>query len=1336
MLTPINDMSSRSRSIVPGQLAVQTPQKMLQEAEQYIAEADGYKKSGQVDEAEKLYQAAQKLFEEEGEKLSLEPQSGKIIESIYLSYGLLLNEQGRRTDAETLEQKRQQIFERYRLNNAGFSKKRTVERGASSLHLNKKNHPLAIEQLSRVDASLLSYSAKLEAFQDSSDNVQPFSFKPILTDSAGTNYVGVETLVQSCHGTINAPVHGKNNTVNVHYYPPNLEAKRSHAVSLDSLRNALYQHYQLSNLSIQRVSGETASLKDCYINLAIVESQAQREKDKEGLKKQAATFERLPSSEQQQLEATNPNKLIALEKLFESQELRNGSEGIPKRILIQGRAGIGKTTLCKKVVHEYHHHGLWQDRFDSILWIPLRQLKTASPRHLEDLLCNRYFSDHGSLKAQALSKLFLEHQGKTLFILDGLDEVTEMFDQRHRLNHFLMKLLGQSHVLITSRPASVSASQCNDLDLELETIGFSVDNVQTYIQKFTPISNQTAIQQFIYRTPLIQGLVNIPIQLDALCYSWDRLPQNKEVTMSMLYEAMVDKLWRKDSVRLEKEEDGQLLGEDVIEDLSESDLAELMTAEIDYLGYLAFKGLGTEKIEFSREELSQRRKELNGSAQTGRKLPLNFTTNLKKTSYLHTLDAHRPESERQYHFLHLTFQEFFAAKFLAGHLQAYTKVEKAQTHVVQKDLGVIPQRSELEAFIATYKYNPRYEIVWWMVAGLLKGSALENFFDVLEQSPRDLIGMRHQQVMVGCLNEARTQLKATTRIQLEKEFMQWLDFEVKNGKSDYSHLGSQRGFPERLLLESLSQAEGKKKNKVMATLGARPALSDDAIRALISFLNDEEENIRSAAARALGRQSMLSSDAVQALISSLRNENGLVRYVAADVLGRQSTLSSDAVQVLISSFKDKNWAAAVVLGGQSTLPSDAVQTLISSLKDENESVRSAAAGALGRQSTLSSNVVQALLSSLKDENESVRFAAVGALGSQSTLPSNLVRALISSLKDENEQVREMAASALGNQSTLPSDVVRALISYLKDEDGEVRSAAARALCLQSTLSSDAVQILISFLKDENGFVRSAAAHALGRQRTLSADAVQVLISSLKDKDEDVRSAVARTLGSQSTLSSDAVQVLISSLKDEIWYVRSEAAGTLGRQRTLSADAVQALISSLKDNHEYVRDAAASALGSQRTLSADAAQALVSSLKDENRNVRDAAASALGSQSMLSSEAVQTLISSLKDEDRSVRFAAFRALGSHMNQLFTVLARLERNQVEELYTRFFFPRSREQIMPLYIQDHQLHFYTATGPGQPIDLTTEQSAVIIKALRSVRAEAGIAPFPEEEPFLIEE
>ncbi len=1047
------------------------------------------------------------------------------------------------------------------------------------------------------------------------------------------------------------------------------------------LRKALYKHYQGMNLSIQRVSGSQESLADCYINLAIVESQAQQKKDKDELKKQAVTFERLPSSERQRLEATNPNKLIALEKLFEKQKLRDGSEGIPKRILIQGRAGIGKTTLCKKLVYEYHQNGLWQEQFESVLWVPLRHLKTHAPKRLDDLLCTKYFINQESSEAQALSKVFHAHKDKVLFILDGLDEVVGELNEGGPLNDFLQMLLNQTHVVITSRPAGVDTKLLGQLDLELETVGFSPDNVQAYIEKYVPASNQAEIQQFIHSTPLIQGLVNIPIQLDALCYSWDKLPQNKAVTMAMLYEAMVDKLWRKDSVRLEKKEEGTVLGVEVIESLTKSDLEELMTAEIHYLGYLAFKGLEAEKIEFSLEELSQRRKELNERSQTGGKLPFNFTTNLKKTSYLHTADIDRLESERHYHFLHLTFQEFFAAKFLVKHLQAYTNVERTSiyTYGVQKNLDVMPMRHDVEMFIATHKYHPRYEIVWWMVAGLLKGAALENFFNVLNQSPQDLIGIRHQQVMVGCLNEARPELKEKYEIveTLETRLKQYFELEIK--LIGQSQLGRHRLFPEHLLITSLSS--DKDKDEIIRILRVRPNLSVNAILALIDIAlkggswefrktaasilyeqkvlpanalqalidasEDNDKDVRSAAVRTLGGQSTLSEVVVLALIGALKDQDSDVRSAAAHVLGGQSTLSEAVVLALIGALKDQNsdvrYAAAHGLEGQSTLSETIVLALISALKDQDKYVRSAVDSALRGQSTLSDTVILALINALNDQNWYGREAVVRALRSQGTLSEAVVLALIDALKDQDSNVRDAAASALVGQSTLSDAAVLALIDALNDQDEYVRSAAVRALRSQGTLSEAVILALIAALKDQNSNARYAAARALVGQSTLSEAIVLALIDALKDPHSNVRDAVVHVLSGQSVLSGAAVRALIGTLKDQDEDVRSAAVHALRGQSTLSDTVILALINALNDQNWYVRYAAASALIGQSTLSDTAVLALVDALNDQDEYVRSAVVRALRSQGRLSEAIVLALIDALKDQNSNVRYAAASAL---------------------------------------------------------------------------------------------
>ncbi len=1001
-----------------------------------------------------------------------------------------------------------------------------------------------------------------------------------------------------------------------------------------NLREALYQHYQRSNLSIQRVSGQIASLDDCYINLAIVDSHAQREKDRAELTKQASTFERLSSGEQ--LQSTNYLKSISLANLFDSQKLRDGSTGIPKRILIQGRAGVGKTTLCKKLVYEYHHNGLWQDQFECVLWVPLRQLKTLEYYSLETLLSEHYFVNQEN--AKALARAFHQYQDKTLFILDGLHEVVDELHKGRPLSRFLKELLNQKHVVMTSRPAGVDSHLLDQLDLELETAGFTLESVGVYIQKFAPPSSQAAIQQFIERTPVIQGLVNIPIQLDALCYSWDSLPQNQAVTMAMLYEAIVDKLWRKDGLRLEKQDKGEILGTNVIQMSSKAKLAKLMGDEIYYLGYLAFKGLEEGKIEFSLDELDLRQTEFE-DRPLGKELSFTFTTDLKQTSFLHTVDVGLRESDRHYHFLHSTFHEFFAAQFLVRHLQAYAEVAPI-------DLGLMLSQETLHTFIATHKYNPRYEIVWWMVAGLLKGNALKGFFNLLEAAPFDLVGGRHQQMIMGCLGESRAQLDQTIINNLEAKLMQCLQLEMKLSEDAWSELSRQKAFPERLLLTWLDQPAGQK-SSIIRILGARPILSTNAISALIDALQDPEWNVRSAAASALGGQATLSEIALQALADALHDKNEVIRWSAVNALGGQATLSEAALEALTRAAQDKNevvrGAAVTALNGQATQSEKAFQALISALRDKNASVRSGAAGALGGQETLPEAAFSALICALQDPEWNVRDAAARGLGGQETLPEGAIPALIGALQDKNAYVKYTAASTLRGQVTLPEAALQSLVGALQDENSSVQSWATKVLKNQKTLPEAVLQALIGASQDKNEVVRWAAVNALGGQAMQSEMALQALINALQDKNASVRSEAARALEWKKMLPETALNALINALQDPEWNVRSAAASALGGQITLPEAALQALVSTLQNKNGSVRSLATKMLRGQKTLSETALQALIGALQDPEWNVKNLAARVLGDQETLPEGAIPALIGTLEDENAYVRYTAASAL---------------------------------------------------------------------------------------------
>ncbi len=1026
-------------------------------------------------------------------------------------------------------------------------------------------------------------------------------------------------------------------------------------VSPDQLRSALAASYSVKRLAIQRLSGPPMSMEHCYINLAIVEYEAVRneeEKSKEGEKKaQPDHFRRLPSAE-----AINSNsqKLVPLEKLFDPRALSQDKTITPKRILIRGRAGAGKTTLSKKIVYEYTQKGQWKDRFDYVLWISLRTLKGKQHGDLATLFYETYFPSHP--KGLALAKtLAAQIEGpakeRTLFVLDGWDEVAQEWGEQEPMHKFLHQLLNQPAVLITSRPY-VDLKQANPMDLELETVGFSPENVTAYLDNpaLMPVSQAKEMKDFIQTNPFIQSLVNVPIQLDALCFSWDeikRLQQQTQgmVTITALYQAMMNKLWRKDILRLEKWEGGKPITESQVNALKRpSRIEKLVKIEQDFLSTLAFEGLQRNQIEFNDLDLHTLIEQLETQ---GMDLPVTLEDNLKTLSFLHTDGS--DQSQCSYHFMHLTFQEFFAAKRF---VQCW---EMGQEITLLSADAKRWTKAPPETLVRQHKYNPRYEIFWWFVSGLLRAEALNRFFDVLEAEPRDLFGAAHQRLMMSCLHEASRSsemgLPSEIRDRLEQHLAQWLQCEINNRGE--STLAYQLTFPEHLLLKCLREgASGETKEAVVKAFRHRSTLSKSAILALSALTKDKKEDVRRAAAYALGQHS--SPEAIQALSALTKDGYGEGRRAAAYALGQHS--SPEAIQALSALTKDGYWevrrVAAYALGQHSS--PEAIQALRALTKDEKEDVRRAATDALGQHS--SPEAIQALSALTKDEKEDVRRTAAYALGQHSS--PEAIQALRALTKDEKEYVRHAAASALGKHSSLPPEAIQALSTLTKDGYWEVRLAAIDALGQHS--SPEAIQALSALTKDEKEDVRRAAAYALGQHS--SPEAILALRALTKDEKEYVRHAAASALGKHSSLPLEAIQALSTLTKDGYWEARRAAIDALGKQS--SPEAIQALSALTKDEEEDVRRAAAYALGQHS--SPEAIQALRALMKDEKEYVRRAAADVLGKQSSLPPEAIQALSALTKDGYWEARRAAAYALGQQSSpEAIQALSALTKDEEEDV-----------------------------------------------------------------------
>ncbi|CAH0054140.1 unnamed protein product [Clonostachys solani] len=823
-------------------------------------------------------------------------------------------------------------------------------------------------------------------------------------------------------------------------------------------------HYTEERLKIERLSGDLLSMDQCYINLAIVDQSGQ---DAGRLKEGDPTPSPFSLFTRQKVETPDETIQVKLATIFNQRKGRDGRTMQPRRILIRGRAGVGKTTLCKKMVYDFTYgiqtdlHHSWTVLFDRLLWVPLRNIKerSAAGYNHEDLFYHEYFYGQGHEDGRCLAKeLWREvkrtnriKSGKTLFVLDGLDEVSHDLDRNDDMSRFLKDLLDQPNVIITSRPNANILGGLGDLDLELETIGFYPDQVKAYIEadpKVKPKANE--VQSFLQHHWLIQGLVRIPIQLDALCYTWEDFDSGTVTnTMTGIYKAIEQRLWKKDIVRLQKQHGGRLV---TASDIDPSCVEDLVEDEICFLEGLAFTGLYNNMIDFTS-------KHRNAISKHFKSKELLLDKTIPCLSFLRTSD---PLSKNpMYHFLHLTFQEYFAARYFVRNWLACQPLK-----CLEPNSKKVKQISPCK-FLQKHKYSAHYDVFWRFVAGLLEAEGEDEilrFLNTIEEEPRDLLGPTHQRLVMHCLSEVDSSTNLPIRSKLEAKLSQWLLFECDLTGS--SLLARESECPDQALRTALATDTGHGRVGILEAL-QHPGrhLSEAAVAAAVALLKDDKAAVRDNAAQALGRQSSLPEAAATALVALLKDDNAAVRHTA-QALERQSSLPEAAVTALVALLKDDDAAvrhtAAQALGRQSSLPEAAATALVALLKDDNAAVRDNAAQALGGQSSLPEAAVTALVALLKDDDAAVRHEANYALGGQSSLPEAAVTALVALLKDDNAAVRREAIQALWGQSSLPEAAVTALVALLKDNDGAVRRRAAEALERQSNLL-DKILIAIGLL---------------------------------------------------------------------------------------------------------------------------------------------------------------------------------------------------------------------------------------------------------------------------------
>ena len=363
------------------------------------------------------------------------------------------------------------------------------------------------------------------------------------------------------------------------------------------------------------------------------------------------------------------NNIISYENLVQPTD-----SALPLRVVIDGPPGIGKTTLCHKLMNMWSEETLvhLQHNFKLVLHCPLNNSKIATATTLADLFV------HPLNEYKNVPEWFVKRDGKGLLIIfDGWDELSKEGRKSSLAASIICKeKLNRCSVIVTSRSyASSSLLELPNLSRHVQVIGFSEKEISTVIiqtlQKDPKLAkelideNRNAYSHFktiqssedsrlavklindLKVRNDVQSLCYVPLvcsMVILVCKEGGHLP----TTLTQLYENFILQTIR----RQHAERHDNNINPDTLDSLSS-----LQAKPLQELCQLAYTNLANTRMTFSSHEIQS-------------------LSEAVKEDYLGLMTTFMEYDEEKYQFLHLSIQEFLAAWWIAKHEKKTEEVFK------------------------------------------------------------------------------------------------------------------------------------------------------------------------------------------------------------------------------------------------------------------------------------------------------------------------------------------------------------------------------------------------------------------------------------------------------------------------------------------------------------------------------------------------------------------------------------------------------------------------------------------------------------------------------------
>ena len=885
--------------------------------------------------------------------------------------------------------------------------------------------------------------------------------------------------------------------------------------------------------------------------------------------------------------------------------------------------------------------------FNAVYVVPVRVLNSAESKgqqwtSLEEAISRICFSKRKRTSEYEDLALQIEDgldSPSTLLVVDGLDEAND------NAREIVSTIWERScKVLFLSRPYNMRKVETR-VDVQVECLGFNDEQLRDYIESELKDDQAPKLIESLQSSTAMWEMAHIPVTAHILCslsndHGTATEERGKRASIFQIYNDMANYVWERFK---EKPAARNIKRCDLFDDL--------------------------ERIAF----------------ETFRSGLILIPPRLV-TEYATSTDAAGTFKEsgllllvlegRKYQFTHLTFQEYFAGRYIAKTLRR----------------GGSDEETKALDFIQEGKYNQKHALTLSFAmhafAHDLGKHALQKMLSIVDDKPVEVLGIQHfllrMQVLEATLEEAN---KSDTRALVKDEEA----IDIVNGARELLSSTMDDVLVRQVVVGKLK--------KCICVLEQFPRILDnitDKAKQMLASSQDltwkTRDNVKSVLNLAKHSPKHMNS-IIQLLVQLIKNveewcnaEECIRRFEC--IVTEMPQVAGNLLPMLVRGCRDEDlavrWNAMEAVGrtvvSAPQLASALLPMLVTGCGDENLSVRWNAMEAVGRvvesAPQLAGELLSVLVKDCGDEDPWVRGNAIQTIGWVDGRAPQLAGDHLSMLArvcgDENSSVRRNAMEAVGRvvgeAPQLVGDILPMLMSGCGDEDSSVRrnaiEAVGRVVESAPQLAGDLRPILVSGCGDENPSVRRNALEAVGRAvvsaTQLACDFLPLMAGGCGDEDRWVRwnamKAVGRVAGAAPRLAGDLLSMLMMGCDDDDSSVRWNAMLAVGRvvvsAPQLTCDLLPMLVKGCDDEDSSVRGNAMEAVGravwSSPQLAGSFLLKLATSCVDEDSWVRGNAMLAVGrvvrAAPEFAGDLQRMLVRGCDDEESWVRGNAMEAVG--------------------------------------------------------------------------------------------